>query len=855
MAKLYPPVIDGAIPAFINKRLTIPFQMNKTVNKNDINGFALLIKDMYGKDVSLNQQIITSAYDLENSLVYFDLSKYDIVMGEYYKVQLAYVDRFNTLGYFSTVGVTKYTSKPVVTIENLQYDIINGLSSSYIGSFTQTEDLSEKLYSSHFCFYDENGELIFETPETIHNSSQDDTTNVQLEPIFVNELFLEQNERLQIAFVATSLNGLVLSTNKYRIANLDTLNSDYDLKIVAKNMYDDGYINVNIQNNSPSDFISGKFLLTRLDVTTNNKITLKHFELNYNYNNVWTYQDFTIEQGHIYKYIIQQYNDKLLYSNPITSNEVIADFEDMFLTDGVRQLKIKFNPKVTSFKENLLESKQETIGSKYPFTFRNPVVRYKEFPIAGLLSHLTDENQFFIEGVKNIRTITDARALEHLIYEYEECGRALETAQVGDKGYLELVNANNIAVSALQELYPNDLHATLKKDSQILRFDSASEDFLAKLKFSTVHLTTDLSGKNFYDERRWKLEVLEWLNNGKAKLFRSAAEGNYLVRLTGVSLAPEEKLGRMLHTFSATAYEIGELNFENLEKYGIIDTAADPITITTWSSWNTQEYAPLENPLALNKDIVLGLSASGFMPGDIIELMFEGSNQYESIMIGSTGSYHIDNVNIVSVRLPTTNSLYGVISYKHYLTSANFAEVDNIVYYPMYLFSELGYKTQDLYYLQSNIKFDIVDLHYINFEKLSIIEVSELPQESDRNCTMIYYIPEDGYYSYEGVKLEDFSLDNCFKIQYNNNVIDLGGQYLDSYTINIPENNNIDLSIGYGIKVNLGLSIKEYIYNIEYDNSELTNLRAIYLNNKNKENYNNYLNGLKKYLKREDEIK
>jgi hypothetical protein len=45
------------------------------------------------------------------------------------------------------------------------------------------------------------------------------------------------------------------------------------------------------------------------------------------------------------------------------------------------------------------------------------------------------------------------------------------------------------------------------------------------------------------------LEVLEWLNNGEAKIFRSPTEGNYIVRLMNVSLTPNDTLGRMLHTF------------------------------------------------------------------------------------------------------------------------------------------------------------------------------------------------------------------------------------------------------------------------------------------------------------------
>jgi len=42
--------------------------------------------------------------------------------------------------------------------------------------------------------------------------------------------------------------------------------------------------------------------------------------------------------------------------------KIIADFEDMFLFDGERQLKIRFNPKVSSFKTNILENKTDTIG-------------------------------------------------------------------------------------------------------------------------------------------------------------------------------------------------------------------------------------------------------------------------------------------------------------------------------------------------------------------------------------------------------------------------------------------------------------------------------------------------------------
>ena len=52
-------------------------------------------------------------------------------------------------------------------------------------------------------------------------------------------------------------------------------------------------------------------------------------------------------------------------------------------------------------------------------------------------------------------------------------------------------------------------------------------------------------------------------------MFRSPAEGNILVRLMDVNLTPEQTLGRMLYSFSATAYEIDDITAESYEKYGI----------------------------------------------------------------------------------------------------------------------------------------------------------------------------------------------------------------------------------------------------------------------------------------------
>ena len=52
MAKLYPPNINGTIPAFFQEgtvyKIAVPFSMNRTVSSSDISGFALKIKTVNG---------------------------------------------------------------------------------------------------------------------------------------------------------------------------------------------------------------------------------------------------------------------------------------------------------------------------------------------------------------------------------------------------------------------------------------------------------------------------------------------------------------------------------------------------------------------------------------------------------------------------------------------------------------------------------------------------------------------------------------------------------------------------------------------------------------------------------------
>nr|DAN98159.1 MAG TPA: hypothetical protein [Caudoviricetes sp.] len=63
----------------------------------------------------------------------------------------------------------------------------------------------------------------------------------------------------------------------------------------------------------------------------------------------------------------------------------------------------------------------------------------------------------------------------------------------------------------------------------------------------------------------------EFLNDFNYKLFKSSTEGNIIIGLLNVSLTPNNTVGRMIYSFSATAYEVLENTIENLNEVNIIN--------------------------------------------------------------------------------------------------------------------------------------------------------------------------------------------------------------------------------------------------------------------------------------------
>lgn len=248
---------------------------------------------------------------------------------------------------------------------------------------------------------------------------------------------------------------------------------------------------------------------------------------------VFSLYDYTIESGIMYKYALQSYNGKEQRGNLHKFGKVedglrkdgvwMCDMEDIFLTTRDRQLKIEFNPQISSFSKYVAESKTDTIGSKYPLFYRNGVVNYKTFPISGLISCLSDENSIFFNKEKffSNSVLIGKDSVNNLIYD----------------------KANKNKMTYYNKYY--DLYNQFNNNKEI-QFD-----------------------RDYIFEKFFRDEVMNFLTDGEVKLFRSETEGNILVRLMNVSFTPNQTLGRMVYSFSATAYEIDECNFENYNKYNI----------------------------------------------------------------------------------------------------------------------------------------------------------------------------------------------------------------------------------------------------------------------------------------------
>ena len=732
--------------------------MNTAVSESQFKGFSLRLRTASTGSYVL-PPIYSHAYSTGDGEVTFSLSAQHaeaLNEGQYYKLQIAYcagqtVDGAGNvsgtdIGYYSTVGIAKCVSKPEVSIKGLVFENINSFNNEFFGFYdlSNCKDRTEKVYSYQFKVYDEQENVYYDSGERLHQAYYDTDYLSSLDRIILND-FASSETIYSIEYTVTTLNGLVMSSPKYRVSSAYLVAPSNNINILPEADQEHGVINIHfrgetdpdhsyyyildeellnsievdeeghpivdnsnytmidkvkevlhyydgtdklvyLRNNSLYKFyryntntyhyqllnnrltnlveINGKYyyksdvqtyLDMELDIPDEALIGLDYYEkiisgknllkaLTYGYvaNNyidlskeyvistgeheekyygsyllsrasdeddykTWfniarfrlddqipsevVIKDVTIEHGRKYKYALQQYNIWGLTSARIVSDIFEASFEDVFLYDGERSLRVRYNPTIDTFKTTILEQKTDTIGGKYPFITRNGATWYKEFPLGGLLAQEIDDMHYFVDP------------------------------HYGD--------AHRHATSDKKDNAP---------DNAFLNYHDYSDTVIAL-------------------ERNFKLQVLDWLNDGKPKLFKSPYEGNYIIRLMNVSLTPVKELGRMLHSFTSQAYEIAECTYDNLVAFGFIKPSTPSDLIGLWKTYDLTDPSLRDG----NGDIIIefehgvqNFTIQDLMPGDIIYLSFANQDEELPIMIGITGSYSYEGIsdNLVKIRIP-----------------------------------------------------------------------------------------------------------------------------------------------------------------------------------------------------------
>ena len=534
---LYPPIVDTYAPAFLVDSGTdkdicrIYFTLSQFNTMADIANIQVTVRSQYTNLSVLDKSKYPSEIMITNiqedttktsdDRYYIELNKTDIQGGkfeinQYYKVQMRFTHKdapaapsnqaldawlaanIDLFSEWSTVCLIRGISTPQLavsgfTIEGGNISWANYNPTIYGAVRFANEEETEKLKSYQVKLY-HNESLLTDSGIQYTNTNNDPNSFTYT---FKYNFIAGETYKFTIECVTLNLYS-ALATYEFSVAAEE--NEILDMSFGATADEENGRIVLNIKKSDITDGFTGELVLRRASSNTNFTIweDLKIYTYNGETNIKETFNDMTIESGVWYKYYIQKRSKGVAASTKYIKTPLMIIFDDMFLTTKDRQLKIKFNPTVSSFKRTIQESRTDTLGSQFPLIRRNGHANYAQFPIGGLISFQIDESELF---------------------------------------------------TSLEELFGDNL----------------------KLYASHNNKNRITEANDIVYEKLFKDKVIEFLYNEQPKLFRSATEGNFIVKAMDASFTPNATLGRRIVSFTATAYEVAECNIENLKKYDILE--------------------------------------------------------------------------------------------------------------------------------------------------------------------------------------------------------------------------------------------------------------------------------------------
>ncbi len=559
---LYPPIVDTYMPAFVaediegnqQKECRIYFaisnyntlgQINDSINRKDriqsvwvslvnqsTNVSVVDIQKHPSELIGFNvNEIIEDTSKIEDDKYYITLNADSLIGGQWergvvYKAQLRFanipVDSITGMGdilkyqdnfsEWSTICLLQGIKQPELVLNNfssiLAEDVVfNGFKNQIAGMIKFDKADNDFLHSYTIKLYKQS------TLEKIYDSGVIYTNSFNPNEIdYLIKCGLEDGVRyiLKIDYLSDKLYS---GSREFKFLVLETAGGALNVDIKAVPNNEKGRIEIFISALG-NQTMFGNLALRRASVKTNYTVweDVHVFQIIDEEPIACSWADYAIESGVWYKYCVcRQDTYGHMGVATMVAEPSMVYLEDMFLMGEQQQLKIKYNPQISTFNFNVVETSTQTLGSKYPFVKRNANVKYRQFDISGLITYFMD--------------VPDERY---------------------DNGN-SVIDNERLFIDPEKDLYFNNqnLYDNFNSQNRITLYN------------------------NFTLERLFREKVQEFLTDGKVKLFNSATEGLILVKLMNVSFTPEQTLGRMLYNFKATAIEIGEPTLDELNKYKI----------------------------------------------------------------------------------------------------------------------------------------------------------------------------------------------------------------------------------------------------------------------------------------------
>lgn len=437
---LYPPVVETYMPAFLvdseneeENVCKLYFSISDYNTIDDIKNAQITVRDQetnlsvldsvkYPTEIMLTN-ILTDENIKTSYKYYIKISKTDVSGGfelnKYYKIQIRFTNtdasdvslstpqaidswlntNLNNFSEWSSICLIRGISQPQLTVQGfsenetkvINWNIANTKINGKLTFKNSAETEILRVYRIKI-YNNATNELLTDS-ETLYSNNYNSINSFEytLKYAFTAGI----TYKMVIEYTTQSL----YSTSKtflFSVVQQSALT--LDIILTGEKDPENGRVILHIKKNEKNSKYTGTMVIRRSSSETNFTIwedmCFKTFEDVSLIDFTWT--DYTIKSGVFYNYAVQgieNNGDRGIMTKFIDPTMVV--FEHMYLVNKDRQLKIAFNPSVSSLKRVYNESKIETIGSQYPFIKRNANVNYLQFPISGVISVDMDEEKLF----------------------------------------------------------------------------------------------------------------------------------------------------------------------------------------------------------------------------------------------------------------------------------------------------------------------------------------------------------------------------------------------------------------------------------------------------------------------------